>query len=233
MKKFSIAQILILTILTFAFCLVCNHAVFAEIKKGSTRAEVIDKYGEPSGVMSEGNEEILSYPGGMIVLIDGLVDQIDANFEMQLEQRNMEEQFKKAQKAKGLTEHKGEWITKTEKKQIEKDQTIQQPILIFKDGGKLVDLKDVLVPGKITLIDFYADWCEPCKKISPYLEHLVKNDPDVFLRKIDIVKWGTPVTVQYGIQSIPDVRVFDRNGRMIGRPTYNFNEIISYVGRAK
>ena len=233
MKNIRKPHILIFTILVSYFFLVFSSVLFAKIEKGSTRSEVIDKYGEPGGVINTGNEEILSYPGGMIVLIDGVVDQIDANFEMQLEQRHMEAQFKDAQEAKGLTEYKGDWITKTEKKQIEKNQVMQQPILVFKDGGKLVNLQDVLVPGKITLIDFYADWCVPCKKISSYLERLAKKDPDVFLRKIDIVKWGTPVTMQYGIRGIPDIRVFDRNGRMLGKPTFNFNEILSYIGRAK
>ena len=233
MKNIRIPHIIIVTILTCSFCLGLNSTLFAEIKKGSTRAEVIARYGEPNGVMSTGSEEILTYPGGMVVLNDGIVDQIDANFEMQLQQRSMEDKFKAAQKSKGLTEYKGDWITKTEKKQIKQNQALQKPIIIFKDGGKQVDLKDVLVPGKITLIDFYADWCGPCKKISPYLEHLAQNDPDVYLRKIDIVNWGTLVTIQYGIKSIPDVRVFDRNGRMVGRPTYNFNEILSYVGQSK
>ena len=233
MKNIRKPHILILTILVSSFFLVFSSVLFAKIEKGSSRSEVIDKYGEPSGVINTGNEEILSYPGGMIVLIDGIVDQIDTRFEMQLEERRMEAQFKDAQEAKGLTEYKGDWITKTEKKQIEKNRAMRQPILVFKDGGKPVDLKDVLVPGKITLIDFYADWCVPCKKIAPYLEHLAKKDPDVYLRKIDIVKWETPVTTQYGIKSIPDIRVFDRNGRMVGMPTFNFNEILSYVGRSK
>ncbi len=233
MKNSRKPHIFTLMVLTCSFLLVFSCALYARIEKGSTRAEVIEKYGEPSGIMSDANEEILSYPGGMIVLIDGIVDQIDENFEIQLEDRRMEDQFKDAQEAKGLIEYKGDWITKTEKKQIEKNRIMQQPILVFKDGGKLVDLRDVLVPGKITLVDFYADWCGPCKKLAPYLEHLAKKDPDVYLRKIDIVKWGTPVTLQYGIRSIPDVRVFDRNGRMVGRPTYNFNEIISYVSRSK
>lgn len=233
MKNIRIPYILLLTILTCSCLLVFNSVLFAKIEKGSTRAEVINKYGEPTGIINTGNEEILSYPGGMIVFIDGVVDQIDPNFEMRLEDRKMETKFKEAQEAKGLTEYKDAWITKTEKKQIEKTQTMQQPVLIFKDGGKLVDLKDVLVPGKITLIDFYADWCGPCKKLSPYLEHLARKDADIYLRKIDIVKWGTPVTIQYGIRSIPDVRVFGRDGRMVGSPTYNFNEILSYIGRVK
>ncbi len=233
MKKIRAAQILIVMILTFVFCLGFNNAVFAKIVKGSTRVEVIDKFGEPSGVMSTGSEEILSYPGGMIVLIDGIVAQIDDNFEMLIKRRKMEDKYKDTQKSKGLTEHKGNWITKNEKKQIELTKSQQQPIRVIKNGGKLVNLKDILIPGKIIVVDFYADWCGPCKKIAPYLKNIARNDPDVFLRQIDIVSWETPITTQYSIRSIPDVRVFDRNGRMVGRPTHDLNEIVSYIQRSK
>ncbi len=233
MKKIRIAQLLILLILSFTVCLVFSNELFAKIEKGSTKAEVIDKFGEPSGVMNTDNEEILSYPGGMIWLIDGIVEQIDDNFEVMLKQRDVEDKFKEAQKAKGLTEYKGDWITKPEKKQIELTKAQQQPIRVLKTGGKLVDLKNILVPGKITIVDFYADWCGPCTKMSPYLEHIAKKDPDVFLRKIDIVKWGTPVTNQYGIRSIPDVRVFDRSGRMVGSPSHDLNEVLSFIGHSK
>lgn len=233
MKNIRSSYIFFSVILTICHCLIFNQAANAQIVKGSTKEQVIKRFGEPSGVMSTGSEEILSYPGGMIVLIDGIVDQIDDNFEMDIKQRSMEDKYKEAQRAKGLTEYKGEWITKTEKRQIELNREQQQPIRMFKGGGNLVDLKDIIVPGRITIVDFYADWCEPCKKMSPYLEHIAKNDPDVFLRKIDIVQWGTPVTNQYGIRSIPDVRVFDRSGRMVGSPTHDFNQILSYIGRSK
>lgn len=233
MKKINSPQLVILIVLSFAVLFIFNNNAFAEIKKGSTRAEVVNKFGEPNGVMTMGKEDIFTYPGGMIVLIDGIVDQIDANFEAQLEQRVKEDKYSESQKEKGLTKHKGEWITKEAKKQIDVTKAQQQPIRILRGGGRAVEISEILVPGKITIVDFYADWCGPCKKMAPYLVHIAQKDPDVYLRQIDIVKWGTPVTSQYGIRSIPDVRVFDRNGRMVGKPTHDFNEILSYIGRSK
>ena len=83
-------------------------------------------------------------------------------------------------------------------------------------GGNEVDLNKHLANGKITLVEFYADWCGPCKMISPALENLARTDGTIALCKIDIVNWSSPVTRQYDIHSIPCVVVFDRKGQMVG-----------------
>ena len=83
-------------------------------------------------------------------------------------------------------------------------------------GGDEVDIAKHLAAGKITLVEFYADWCGPCKMISPALEQLAKTDSDIALCKIDIVNWQSAVTRQYNIHSIPCVVVFDRKGQMVG-----------------
>jgi thiol-disulfide isomerase/thioredoxin len=86
-------------------------------------------------------------------------------------------------------------------------------------GGGVLDLKKVIVPGKITIVDFHADWCGPCKQISPHLDKINKDDPDVVLRKVDIVKLGTPVTKQFDIKSIPRIHIYDRTGKLVGSVT--------------
>ena len=83
-------------------------------------------------------------------------------------------------------------------------------------GGNEIDLNKHLASGKITLVEFYADWCGPCKMISPALEKMAKTDSGIALCKVDIVNWSSPVTRQYNIRSIPCVVVFDRKGQMIG-----------------
>ena len=96
----------------------------------------------------------------------------------------------------------------------------------------MVDLNSLMPAGKITVVDFYADWCGPCRQISPHLEKLVSENSDVVLVKVDIVKWGTPVTEQHDINSVPNIRVFDRNRKPIGNPTSSLSAVKSYLSKA-
>ena len=87
---------------------------------------------------------------------------------------------------------------------------------VITQGGR-VDVAQHVVLGRVTLVDFYADWCGPCRMISPYLESLAANNPQIVLRKIDIVRWNTPICQQYRINGVPQVWVFDKRGRFVGR----------------
>lgn len=82
--------------------------------------------------------------------------------------------------------------------------------------GQQVDLKQHLALGNVTIVDFYADWCGPCKQLAPTIEELAKSDPEIAVRKIDIVNWDSAVTKQYHINSIPHVEVYNRKGTLVG-----------------
>src|SRR5207249_4339648 len=82
--------------------------------------------------------------------------------------------------------------------------------------GEPLNLRDYLVPGKYTLFDYYADWCPPCRQLSPRLENLARHHSNLALRKIDIVSWSHPVARQQGVTELPYLRLYDPAGRLVG-----------------
>ena len=100
--------------------------------------------------------------------------------------------------------------------------------------GAQVDINQHLALGNVTVVDFYADWCGPCKRLSPSLEQMMRTDPEIALRKIDIVNWNTAVARQFNVHSIPQVNVYDRSGRLVGTVVgVDFEKVKSYVAQAK
>lgn len=80
--------------------------------------------------------------------------------------------------------------------------------------GERVEIKRHIKSGQVVLFDFYADWCGPCRKITPELESLARKYPGrVVLKKIDIKNWGSDVAKQYNINSIPHVVLYDHKGK--------------------
>ena len=100
--------------------------------------------------------------------------------------------------------------------------------------GAPVDITKHLALGNVTVVDFYADWCGPCKQLSPSLEQMARTDPEIALRKIDIVNWNTAVAKQHNIHSIPQVNVYNRGGRLVGTVVgADVQEVKRYVAQAK
>jgi thiol-disulfide isomerase/thioredoxin len=99
--------------------------------------------------------------------------------------------------------------------------------------GERVNIKEHLAQGFITIVDFYADWCGPCRMMGPRLEKLVEDSDDIVLRKVDIVEFGSEVTRQYSLEFVPNVWVFDKNGNQVGRPSADYKEILQNIQQAR
>ena len=100
--------------------------------------------------------------------------------------------------------------------------------------GAQVDINQHLARGNVTVVEFYADWCGPCRRLSPSLEQMAQTDSEVALRKIDIVRWGTPVAQQSNIRSVPQVNVYNRAGSLVGSVNgVDLDTVKRYVAQAK
>ena len=69
----------------------------------------------------------------------------------------------------------------------------------------------VLRSEKPVLVDFYAEWCGPCKQLAPTLEEIARERPDVKIVKINIDQ-NRSLASRFNIDSIPRLILF-RNGQ--------------------
>ena len=73
---------------------------------------------------------------------------------------------------------------------------------------------DVLASDKLTVIDFWAEWCGPCRAIGPVIEELSKEyDGKANIGKLNVDN-NPEVSMNYGITSIPAI-LFIKNGQVV------------------
>ena len=74
-------------------------------------------------------------------------------------------------------------------------------------------LSDIIQSSLLTLVDFYATWCGPCRMMHPVLEQLKKELGDsIRIVKVDVDK-NEAVAMQMRIQSVPTLMIF-KEGEM-------------------
>ena len=83
--------------------------------------------------------------------------------------------------------------------------------------------KEVLESGLPVVVDFWANWCGPCKMIAPIVEELAKEfDGKVKIGKVD-VDTNPKSASTYGIMSIPSI-IFFKNGKVMDQVTGAINK---------
>jgi len=107
---------------------------------------------------------------------------------------------------------------------------------IAKDGEDVPDLSAHVANEKVTIFDFSAKWCEPCRDLDAYVLGVLKVRPDVAYRKLDIGDWDTPLASRYmkGVKELPYVIVFDKSGKQVeaisGLDTKRLDAVLDKAG---
>jgi len=86
--------------------------------------------------------------------------------------------------------------------------------MITKYSGN--DFQELIKDG-VTVVDFFATWCGPCKMLAPEFESLAKNTEGVNFVTVDIDQ-HRELTVSNGVNSVPTIVLF-KDGKEISRRT--------------
>lgn len=67
--------------------------------------------------------------------------------------------------------------------------------------------RDVLLSSGTVVVDFWADWCPPCRLLEPHLEQLAAEHPGLTILKMD-ADANPERSLEYGALSLPTLKVF-------------------------
>lgn len=74
---------------------------------------------------------------------------------------------------------------------------------------------EVVNAGKTVLIDFFANWCGPCKMMGPIVDEIAKENSNISVGKVDVDE-EQELAMKYGVMSIPTFIVF-KDGKIAGK----------------
>lgn len=75
--------------------------------------------------------------------------------------------------------------------------------------------EEVVNSDKTVLLDFWADWCVPCKMIAPVLEEIAKEHPEIKIGKINVDQ-EQELAVQFQVMSIPTL-ILMKEGKIVNQ----------------
>ena len=75
--------------------------------------------------------------------------------------------------------------------------------------------EEIVNSGKIVLLDFYADWCGPCRMVSPIVEEIADENPQYIVGKINVDE-EQELAEKFYVSSIPMLAVV-KNGEVVNQ----------------
>ena len=94
------------------------------------------------------------------------------------------------------------------------------------------NFNETLDNNDIVIIDFWAEWCAPCKQFAPIFEKVAEENPDIVFAKVNTEE-QTAISAQFGIRSVPTVMVSKEGIIVLNQggafPEDTMNKLIEHV----
>jgi thioredoxin 1 len=87
------------------------------------------------------------------------------------------------------------------------------------------DEKDFTIEEGITIIDFYADWCGPCKMMTPLLEELDEKYPEIKILKVDVDAFPE-LMLTNSVTNIPTLDIYENGDKKTRKVGYLPKELL-------
>ena len=88
---------------------------------------------------------------------------------------------------------------------------------------------DEVIKEDFVIVDFYADWCGPCKVMDEVFQQFEEQHSDIKIVSVDVDRFGS-IARNYGVLSVPTIKIFS-NGEVIKEKMglMMLDELISFV----
>ena len=77
------------------------------------------------------------------------------------------------------------------------------------------NFEEIIAEGKPVLVDFYADWCGPCRMVGPIVEEIAAENPDIVVAKVNVDN-NPELASEFGVFSIPTMVVL-KDGKVAAK----------------
>ena len=96
--------------------------------------------------------------------------------------------------------------------------------------ASLAEFKTAIAASRLTVVDFFAKWCGPCKAIAPQIETLAKQKPNVAFVKVDVDE-AQDVAAEYRIRAMPTFMLFKGGNRVEMFEGADWNRLLAAVAQ--